>query len=96
MAVKADEEHRLDDLTPGLLPEPNVGALTQLFNELAPETAPAIIERIVGDVSFLGWQESAKGDRDIRREIRLVLVRQGLDTKGDVFDRAYAYAREDD
>jgi type I restriction enzyme, R subunit len=100
-AVKADDEDRLDDLTPGLLPDPNVGALTQLFNELAPETAPAIIERIVTDidrivrdVSFLGWQESVKGDRDIRREIRLVLARQGLDTKGDVFDRAYAYVRE--
>lgn len=100
-AVKAEEEDRLDDLTPGLLPDPNVGALTQLFNELAPDTAPAIIERIVTDidrivrdVSFLGWQESVKGDRDIRREIRLVLARQGLDTKGDVFDRAYAYVRE--
>jgi len=100
-AVKAEDEDRLDDLTPGLLPDPNVGALTQLFNELAPDTAPAIIERIVTDidrivrdVSFLGWQESVKGDRDIRREIRLVLARQGLGTKGDVFDRAYAYVKE--
>lgn len=100
VAVKADDDGTIDELAPGLLPDPKLGALTQIFNEYAPEAAPAIIERIVlavdgivREVSFLGWQESVKGDRDIRREIRLTLNRQGL-TSPDLFDRAYAYVRE--
>ncbi len=100
VAVKAEEENRLDDLTPGLLPDENIGALTQIFNEYAPATTPAIIERLVLDIDrivrevrFLGWQESVKGDRDIRRELRKTLHKQGL-TDDAVYDRAYAYIRE--
>lgn len=100
VAVKADEDGRLDDLTPGLLPDPNLGALTQIFNEYAPNATPAIIERVVLDIDkivrevrFLGWQESVKGDRDIRRELRRTMHRQGL-TSDEVYDRAYAYVRE--
>jgi type I restriction enzyme R subunit len=52
------------------------------------------IDEIVRQVRFLGWQESVKGDRDIRRETRLVLNKQGLSTEGPLFDRAYAYVRE--
>ena len=100
IAVKAEAESDLDSLTPGLLPDPNIGALTQIFGEYAPTATPAIIERLVNDIDrivrevrFLGWQESVKGDRDVRRELRLVLNKQGL-TQDEVYDRAYIYVRE--
>lgn len=100
IAVKAEAEGDLDSLTPGLLPDPNIGALTQIFVEYAPTATPAIIERLVTDIDrivrqvrSLGWQESVRGDRDIRRELRLVLHKQGL-TQDEVYDRAYAYVRE--
>jgi type I restriction enzyme R subunit len=99
-AANADDEGRLDELTPGLLPDAKIGALTQIFAEYAPEATPAIIERLVHDIDrivrevrFLGWQESVKGDRDIRRELRKVLHKQGLSDDA-VYDRAYAYIRE--
>jgi type I restriction enzyme R subunit len=101
VAVKADEEGRLDDLTPGILPDPHIGALTQIFREYAPEAAPAIIERVVLDIDeivrqvrFVGWQTSTPGDRAVRREIRLALSKQGLQAEGALYDRAYEYVRE--
>lgn len=101
VAVKADDEGRLDDLTPGILPDPHLGALTQIFREYAPEAAPAIIERVVIDVDeivrqvrFVGWQTSTPGDRAVRREIRLALSKQGLQAEGALYDRAYEYVRE--
>ncbi len=101
VAVKADDEGRLDDLTPGLLPDPHIGALTQIFREYAPEVTPAIIERVVLDIDeivrqvrFVGWQTSSPGDRSVRREIRLALAKQGLPAEGVLYDRAYEYVRE--
>lgn len=84
-----------------LLPEPNIGALTQIFREYAPEGAPVIVENVVVDidtivrqVSFAGWNETQAGDRSVRKEVRLVLKKYGLPTTGELFDRAYAYIRE--
>ena len=40
------------------------------------------------------WQESQPGDREVRRQLRLVLKNNGLPPQGELYDRAYAYIRE--
>lgn len=84
-----------------LLPDPKVGALTQILHEYQPEGTPVIVEEVVADIDsivkqvrFEGWAETQNGDRTVRREIRLVLKRYALPTTGELFDRTYAYIRE--
>jgi type I restriction enzyme R subunit len=98
-AEQADDEGRLD--LPGLLPDPHIGALTQILEEYRPPNVPVIIEEVVAaidevvrQVRFTGWNETQAGDRTVRRELRLLLKRYGLPTTRDLFDRAYAYIRE--
>jgi type I restriction enzyme, R subunit len=62
---------------------------------------PVIVDNVVGEVDeivrqvrFTGWQTSQPGDREVRRQLRLVLNRHGLPATGDLFDRAYAYIAE--
>ena len=79
----ADDEGRLDQVS--ILPDPNVGALTQIFREYAPPDTPVIIENVVTDIDtivrqvrFTGWSETQNGDRTVRREVRLTLKKYGL------------------
>ena len=95
-AEKADDDGALH-----LLPDPHVGALTQIFREYAPPETPVIIENVVNDmdtivrqVSFEGWASTQTGDRLVRREVRTVLHKYGLPTTGELFDKAYAYIHE--
>ena len=53
------------------------------------------IDDIVRPIRGQRWQESQPGDREVRRQLRLVLNNAGLPPAGDLFDRAYAYIRED-
>ncbi|HEY5248436.1 MAG TPA: hypothetical protein VIJ15_08325 [Dermatophilaceae bacterium] len=92
-AEKADDEGGLD-----LLPDPNVGALTQIFNEYAPQDAPEMIrtvvleiDEIVKQVRFDGWASTQKGDRVVRREVRNVLKKFLMHNVPGLFDRAYEY-----
>ena len=96
---RADDEGHLDEVS--ILPDPNVGALTQIFREYAPRDVPVIIENVVNDIDtivrqvrFTGWSQTQNGDRTVRREVRLTLKKYGLPTTGELFDRAYAYIRE--
>jgi type I restriction enzyme R subunit len=98
-AEKVEDEGGVAALS--LLPDPKVGALTQILNEFGPADTPVIVEEVVADVDaivrqvrFSGWAETQSGDRTVRREIRLVLKRYGLPTTGELFDRTYAYIRE--
>lgn len=98
-AEKAEAEGGTDALS--LLPDPKVGALTQILDEYRPEDTPVIVEEVVADIDsivkqvrFAGWAETQNGDRTVRREIRLVLKRYALPTTGELFDRTYAYIRE--
>ena len=52
------------------------------------------VDDIVQPVRGTGWQTSHPGDRRVRRELRQTLKRCGLPIKGDLFDHAYAYIRE--
>jgi type I restriction enzyme, R subunit len=96
---RADDSGDLDSVS--VLPDPNVGALTQIFREYAPPDVPVIIENVVTDIDtivrqvrFTGWTQTQNGDRTVRREIRLILKKYGLPSTGDLFDHAYAYIRE--
>ncbi len=98
-AERADADDRLDDLP--LLSDPHKGALTQIFHEFKPDLTPEIVERVVDEVdtvvrqaSFTGWQSSTPGDREVRRQLRVILKSQGLPVTGPLFDRAYAYVAQ--
>ena len=81
--------------------DPDLGALTQIRREYAPPGVPVIVGKVVEEIDAIvrpirgqRWQESQPGDREVRRQLRLVLNSAGLPPAGDLFDRAYAYIRE--
>lgn len=97
-AERADDEGRIGDIK---VVDPRKGALTQIFQEFKPEGVPLVIENVVEQVDSLvqpvrgtGWQTSHPGDRTVRQELRLILQNNGLPHSGELFDRAYAYIRE--
>jgi type I restriction enzyme R subunit len=97
-AERADDEGRIDQVK---VVDPRKGALTQIFDEYKPEGVPLVIETVVEQVDSLvqpvrgtGWQTSHPGDRTVRQELRLVLRNSGLPPAGELFNRAYAYIRE--
>ena len=100
--VKADrmaEEGTLDQNE--ALFDPHIGALTQIVQQNMPEGLPVIIndlvtaiDTIVKQVIFTGWNESASGDKSVRKELRSTLNTFGLPPTGAVFDRAYEYVSE--
>lgn len=100
-AERLEDAGELDDNTETLL-DPNIGALTQIVEEYKPEGTPVIvadvardIDAIVKEVRFTGWNSTQDGDRVVRKELRLrVLRKYGLPTTGPLFDHAYAYVAE--
>jgi type I restriction enzyme R subunit len=97
-AERADDEGRIDEIK---VVDPRKGALTQIFEEFKPQGVPLVIETVVEQVDSLvqpvrgtGWQTSHPGDRTVRQELRLILKNSGLPPSGELFDRAYAYIRE--
>ena len=94
----ADDEGRIDEI---IVVDPRKGALTQIFNEFKPDGVPVIIENVVEQVDSLvspvrgtGWQTSHPGDREVRKQLRFILHNNGLQPDGELFDRAYAYIKE--
>jgi len=78
--------------------DPNVGALTQIFEEYKPESVPVIVGDVVRDidaivkaVSFSGWSETQRGDKLVRLEVRKVLKKYELHRIDGLFDDAYNY-----
>ena len=97
-AERAEADGRLDQFQ---VLDPDKGALTQILEEYGPPGVPVIVAKVVEDIDALvrpirntGWQESQPGDREVRRQLRLVLKDRGLPPSGDLFDHAYAYIRE--
>ena len=97
-AERAEADGRLDSFQ---VLDPDRGALTQILQEYAPPGVPLILEHVVDEIDAIvkpvrgsRWQESQPGDREVRRQLRLVLKNNGLPPSGDLFDRAYAYIRE--
>ncbi|MFB9357821.1 type I restriction endonuclease subunit R [Actinoplanes nipponensis] len=98
-AEQAEDTDGRDGLD--LLPDPHVGALTQIFNEYAPKNTPVIIGRVVVDIDAIvkevrydGWSHTKNGDRLVRIAIRKVLQKYHLPASGDLFDHAHAYISE--
>ncbi|MFF1572501.1 type I restriction endonuclease subunit R [Leifsonia sp. NPDC058292] len=95
VAEKADDAGEL-----ALLPDPRVGALTQIFEEFKPAGVSVIIadvvrsvDRIVTEVGFDGWVNT-ETEKDVRLALRKVLKQYNLPFKGELFDRAYEYIAE--
>jgi type I restriction enzyme, R subunit len=96
---RADDSGELDSVS--ILPDPHVGALTQILREYAPPDVPVIIENVVTDIDTIvrqvrctGWTQTQNGNRTVRCEVRLTLKKYGLSSASELFDRAYAYIRE--
>lgn len=99
VAERAEDGGGTDGLN--LLPDPNVGALTQIFDEFAPAGTPVAIGRVVNEVDDIvkevrydGWASTQKGDKLVRKEVRMTLKKFGLHTVPGLFDRAYEYIAE--
>jgi type I restriction enzyme R subunit len=97
-AERAEADGRLDEFS---VLDPDKGALTQILKEYAPPGVPVIVESVVEEIDAIvrpirgtGWQESQPGDREVRRQLRLVLRNGGLPPSGVLYDRAYAYIRQ--
>nr|WP_176704686.1 HsdR family type I site-specific deoxyribonuclease [Arthrobacter sp.]AXV46305.1 Type I restriction enzyme R protein, HsdR family type I site-specific deoxyribonuclease [Arthrobacter sp.] len=95
-AEKADDASGVEGLD--LLPDPNIGALTQIFNEYKPKGVPVMVERVVIDIdkiakkaSYDGWVLKKKADREVRGSIMVALKKYGLPISGELFDHAYSY-----
>ena len=52
------------------------------------------IDVIARQVTYSGWNESQPGDKEARKQIRLVLQKFALPVTGPLFDNSYAYIRE--
>ena len=61
--------------------------------QIASAGVPVVLHEM-RPVRGTGWQESQPEDRRVRQELRLVLRDSGLPPQGEIFDRAYAYIRE--
>jgi type I restriction enzyme R subunit len=97
-AERAEAGGGLDDFH---VLDPDRGALSQILAEYAPPDTPILIDNVAEQIDAIvrpvrgtGWQESQPGDREVRRQLRLVLRNNGLPPTGDLYDRAYAYVRE--
>lgn len=98
LAEKAEDETGAEGL--GLLPDPNIGALTQIFEEYKPEGTSVVLDKVVREIDkvvrevsddWAQWALASKGDRAVRRAIRQVLKEHGLPYAGELFSQAYAY-----
>ena len=95
---------------PGALSAERVAALAQVFNDVCPEAARDIVDRVVnqidavasgakpeptlGETIFANWQTSREGVRLVKRSLRFTLRKYGLDPTGPLFDRAYGAIAE--
>lgn len=96
VAEKAEDDEGERGLD--LLPDPHIGALTQIFREYAPADSPKLVERVVEDIDFIvkevrydGWAGTTEGDRSVRREVRNVLRKHQMHRDQQLFERAYDY-----
>lgn len=95
-AAELGDEEELERIS-----DPRRGALTQIVEENTPpglhKIVPDIalrIDSIVVQVAYTGWTSSDAGDKQVRRELRSALKDYSLPIKGELFDRTYAYVRE--
>jgi type I restriction enzyme R subunit len=76
-------------------------ALTELFQQVKSDKIPVVVERIVADIDeivrlvrFPGWQQTAAGEREVKKALRKSLLKYQLHQDVDLFERAYGYIRQ--
>jgi type I restriction enzyme R subunit len=76
-------------------------ALTDLFESVRSDETPLIVASVVADIDevvvavrFPGWQETAAGDREVRKALRQTLWVKYQLRDDEVYQRAYEYIRE--
>ncbi|NUM32960.1 MAG: HsdR family type I site-specific deoxyribonuclease [Candidatus Brocadiae bacterium] len=76
-------------------------ALTELFNSLKTPNTPKIIENIVNNIDeivrivrFEGWQNTTKGQREVKQALRKTLFKYKLHQDQDLFEKAYKYIEQ--
>ncbi len=62
---------------------------------------PIIVERLVGKIDeivrivrFPGWQNTAAGEREVKKALRKTLFDVQLHKDGELFEKAYGYIRQ--
>ncbi len=75
--------------------------LTEFFKEIRPSNTPKIIESLVNDIDkivrfvrFEGWQNTTRGQREVKKALRGTLFNYKLHTDQDLFERAYKYIEQ--
>ena len=105
--IEADRAEEKAEGGEGIL-DPNLGALTQIFNEVRPDDTPQMVDRIVRDIdgivrqvtdpwrsSQMRWVDSRAADRAVKLALRNdVFDKYGLEYPSSLYDQAYAYVRE--
>jgi len=73
-------------------------ALTELFQQAKGDKVPIVVERIVADIDeivrlirFPGWQQTAAGEREVKKALRRSLLKYQLHQDADLFEHAYGY-----
>ncbi len=81
--------------------EEAISALTELFQEVQTNGTSKMVGRIVSDIDeivrvvrFPNWQDTNKGQRLVKVELRRTLAKYQLHKDQDLFDRAYEYITE--
>jgi type I restriction enzyme R subunit len=76
-------------------------ALTELFQQARNEKTPVVVERVVADIDeivrlvrFPGWQQTAAGEREVRKALRKSLLKYQLHHDVDLFEKAYGYIKQ--
>lgn len=76
-------------------------ALTELFQQVKGDKTPVVVERVVADIDeivrlvrFPGWQQTAAGEREVKKALRKSLLKYQLHQDLDLFERAYGYIRQ--
>lgn len=76
-------------------------ALTELFQQVKSANTPVVVERIVADIDeivrlvrFPGWQQTAAGEREVKKALRKSLLKYQLHHDTELFEQAYGYVRQ--
>lgn len=76
-------------------------ALTELFQQVKGENTPVVVERVVADIDeivrlvrFPGWQQTAAGEREVKKALRKSLLKYQLHQDTDLFDKSYGYIKQ--
>lgn len=76
-------------------------ALTELFKEVKTANTPRIVENIVNDIDKIvgvvrldGWQNTTKGQREVKQALRKTLFHYKLHNDQELFERAYKYIEQ--